>query len=107
MAEPLLIPIRHLQSCDVQGETRWTGQVTLPGHTPRNVLVLRVKGALLAVRNRCPHHGVAMTRGKLNEEACTLECPSHGWELPLDGGDLAPLPVVEQETGLAVFYGSR
>ena len=106
MAEPQLIPLRYLKRIEVRGETRWTGQVTLPGHTPRKVVVLMVKGRLLAVTNRCPHHGVPMEDGIFDEAACTLECPSHGWQLSLDCSDLSPMEVAETEDGLAVLYPS-
>ncbi|HVI52688.1 MAG TPA: Rieske 2Fe-2S domain-containing protein [Candidatus Sulfotelmatobacter sp.] len=97
-----LFPIHELHHHLIKGEDRWTGWLRLPHHTPRHVLVIRHQGRLIAVRNSCPHHGAAMLHGKLDHENCTLECPSHGWELPLDGHDLAPLPVVEIDGGLAV-----
>lgn len=100
-----LIPIRDLQRHDVRGEIRWTGWLRLPGYTPRHVLVISHSGRLIAVRNRCPHHGVEMVHGKLDHDCGTLECPSHGWELPLAGDDLAALPVVETAEGLSVEWG--
>jgi nitrite reductase/ring-hydroxylating ferredoxin subunit len=99
-----LIPIRDLKHHDIRGEDRWTGWLRLPGYTPRHVLILRHEGKLIAVRNSCPHHGVAMLHGKLDKACGTLECPSHGWELRLDGPDLAPLPVVETKEGMAVEF---
>lgn len=97
-----LFPIHDLRHHLIRGEDRWTGWLRLPGYTPRHVLVIRHDGRLIAVRNRCPHHGVEMLHGKVDHDRCILECPSHGWELPLDGDDLAPLPVVESGDGLAV-----
>jgi len=97
-----LIPIHDLKRHEVKGEVRWTGWLRQPGYTPRHVLVISHQGKLIAVRNSCPHHGVALLHGKLDHDCGTLECPSHGWELSLTGVDLDPLPVVETEDGLAV-----
>jgi|GEM_PF-5348009 len=102
-----LIPIRHLREYDHQGERRWTGLLLLPGHTPRAVLVLKVRGQLLCIREACPHRGNSLKCGRLNPEANIIECPSHGWELCLDGEDLAPLPVVETADGMAVDLMER
>ncbi len=92
-----LAPILHLAEHAVDGGCRWTGRAVLPGVICRDVVVLRVRQGLLAVRDRCPHRGVSMLLGRLDETAGTLECPSHGWRLPLFGGELCGAPVVERE----------
>jgi nitrite reductase/ring-hydroxylating ferredoxin subunit len=97
MDDVSFLPIEHLEEHDVRGERRWTGRVVMPGGFPINVLILRLRTGLLAVRNRCPHRDIALLRGRLDETAGILECPSHGWELSLTGRDLHARPVIEQE----------
>ena len=92
-----LVPIIHVQAHEVRGETRWTGLAQLTGVMHRNVLILKVKGVLTAVINRCPHRDVPLLLGRLKEDDEFLECPSHGWELPVHGHDLRGCPVIEQD----------
>ncbi len=40
-------------------------------------------GALFALRDRCPHRGMALSAGRLIEDALT--CPFHGWRFGTDG----------------------
>lgn len=42
----------------------------------RSMLLTRVAGAVYAVENRCPHLGLSMARGTV--ENGKLECPWHG-----------------------------
>jgi phenylpropionate dioxygenase-like ring-hydroxylating dioxygenase large terminal subunit len=37
-----------------------------------------------AVIDRCPHRGVALSKGRVTPEGC-LECPFHGWQFAADG----------------------
>ncbi len=108
---PLLrIPITHLERHFCQGQERWTGLAELPGLGVRAVLLLPDGdggGGWLAVRNRCPHHGVPLTKGRLDAAAGTLECPSHGWLLPLTGPDLAALPAERTECGFVLLAGEK
>jgi nitrite reductase/ring-hydroxylating ferredoxin subunit len=55
-------------------------------------------GRLVAVRNRCPHHGAPLCLGTLRERTTgtpgcyalsgrlVLRCPWHGWEFDVDTG---------------------
>ncbi|HXP97500.1 MAG TPA: Rieske 2Fe-2S domain-containing protein [Telmatospirillum sp.] len=104
MDDDCLLPIEHLEEHDVYGERRWTGRVVMPGGFPINVLILRLRTGLLAVRNRCPHRDIALLRGRLDEAAGILECPSHGWELSLSGSELHARPVIERE---GTFFMAR
>ena len=65
----------------------------------REIGVLRAgDGGLVAVRNRCPHHGAPLGRGQLVERLdggpgryalsgrTVLRCPWHGWEFDLESG---------------------
>ncbi|WP_246696671.1 aromatic ring-hydroxylating oxygenase subunit alpha [Methylobacterium planeticum] len=40
-------------------------------------------GALFALRDRCPHRGMALSKGRFDGEALT--CPFHGWRFGTDG----------------------
>ncbi|CAO4164461.1 Vanillate O-demethylase oxygenase subunit [Methylorubrum aminovorans] len=40
-------------------------------------------GALFALRDRCPHRGMALSEGKFDGD--TLMCPFHGWRFGTDG----------------------
>lgn len=40
-------------------------------------------GALFALRDRCPHRGMALSKGKFDGD--TLMCPFHGWRFGTDG----------------------
>ena len=65
----------------------------------REIGVLRdPDGRLYAVRNRCPHHGAPLCRGRIREREAgspgtyepsgrrVLRCPWHGWEFDLESG---------------------
>ncbi len=41
-------------------------------------------GRAHALVDRCPHRGVALSRGRVTEDGC-LQCPFHGWEFSGDG----------------------
>jgi nitrite reductase/ring-hydroxylating ferredoxin subunit len=55
-------------------------------------------GSLVAIRNRCPHHGAPLCRGRVVERLtgapgswelaarAALRCPWHGWEFDLGSG---------------------
>ena len=97
MTLPRFVPVRHLAVHEVDGRRRWTGRAELPGVLWRDVLILEVAGRLVAVRNLCPHRRIPITRGRFDEVACVLECPSHGWQMRLDGAELSACPVVVLE----------
>ena len=80
MGEP--VEITHLLKHVVRGEDRWTGRLVLPGRGSLNVLVVPVGGRLVAVQLRCPHMDRDLTKGSI-VDACAIECPSHGWVIPL------------------------
>jgi nitrite reductase/ring-hydroxylating ferredoxin subunit len=105
MDQDTLLPVERLEEHDIRGERRWTGRVTLPSGYPINILILRLQTGLLAVRNRCPHRDIALLLGRLDEAAGILECPSHGWELPLAGSELHGCPVIEREGAFFMVHG--
>lgn len=96
MTEDNWLPIERLEEHAIRGERRWTGRVVLPSGYSIEILVLQLQTGLLAVRNRCPHRDIALLLGRLDETAGILECPSHGWELPLTGTELHGTPVIER-----------
>jgi nitrite reductase/ring-hydroxylating ferredoxin subunit len=66
----------------------------------RSIGIFNVDGELYAVRNRCPHQGAELCRGKVlsgisapapgqfvfDREHKYLACPWHGWEFDLETG---------------------
>jgi len=66
----------------------------------RSIGVFNVGGRYYALRNRCPHHGAPLCRGKLTglvtgpepyqyhieREGEILRCPWHGWEFDVTTG---------------------
>lgn len=70
---------------------QWTGQV---GEKPVPVTVLgekivlvRDKGVVRALHDRCPHRGVPLSLGR-RQYPGTLSCPYHGWTYDLADGKL-------------------
>lgn len=47
------------------------------------VVLRREDGALRALRDRCPHRGMALSKGTLDGDAIT--CPFHGWQFTSEG----------------------
>lgn len=64
-------------------------RVVLAG-TP--IVIFRGAGGRIgALVDRCPHRGVALSLGRIDEDGC-LECPFHGWRFAADGSNRrAPL----------------
>ncbi|MBD2568830.1 aromatic ring-hydroxylating oxygenase subunit alpha [Anabaena lutea] len=50
----------------------------------RLVLFRNLTGEIGALLDRCPHRGVALSLGRVNENGC-LECPYHGWQFDQNG----------------------
>ena len=98
----VLVPLADVTAHSADGQVRWLGRAKLAGRINREVVVLRTPDGLRAVRAHCPHRGVSLLLGRFDVEAGTLECPGHGWQLPLAGEELAALPVVEQDGVLFV-----
>ncbi len=57
------------------------------------VLFRDAQRRLGALIDRCPHRGVALSLGRVNERGC-LECPFHGWSFERDGA-CAHIPLNE------------
>jgi toluene monooxygenase system ferredoxin subunit len=63
------------------------------------IVLLNVDGNILAYRDRCPHQGVRLSRGRL--EGTTLTCSAHQWTYDVQSGyginpchsTLEPVPV--------------
>lgn len=64
-------------------------------------------GALFALRDRCPHRGMALSKGRLVEGE--IVCPFHGWRFRTDGQCVAIPALAANEThdlgkiGVAAF----
>ncbi len=48
------------------------------------VLFRNLSGEVGALLDKCPHRGVALSLGKINDNGC-LECPYHGWQFDNNG----------------------
>jgi toluene monooxygenase system ferredoxin subunit len=59
----------------MQGSELWDGEMRGLEVAGRRVLLLRVRGAIHAYEDRCPHLGVALSEGSL--EGCVLTCRAH------------------------------
>lgn len=94
-----LLPIDNVVAADVRGERRWTGSALVPGFGTVPLVVLPVAGGLRAIKGKCPHAGVSLLKGRLVEGGL-IECPSHGWQLPLAGGALGGWDAVERDGAL-------
>jgi phenylpropionate dioxygenase-like ring-hydroxylating dioxygenase large terminal subunit len=60
----------------------------------RLVLFRGAHGQVGALRDRCPHRGVALSLGKVGADGC-LTCPFHGWRFTTDG-TCAEVPLCPQ-----------
>lgn len=49
------------------------------------VALFNVKGALYAIKNRCPHRSGPLIRGFI-DAASGIKCPMHGWRFDLRDG---------------------
>ncbi|MFC9223831.1 Rieske 2Fe-2S domain-containing protein [Streptomyces hygroscopicus] len=70
---------------------QWAGQVgekpvpiTLLGE---KIVLVRDKGEVHALHDRCPHRGVPLSLGR-RQYPGTISCPYHGWTYNLDDGKL-------------------
>jgi phenylpropionate dioxygenase-like ring-hydroxylating dioxygenase large terminal subunit len=65
-----------------------------------NPLVLgRFRGRAFALEDRCPHRGVPLSSGKLDESG--LVCPYHGWTFSADDGRCVRMPGAHEERPLS------
>jgi nitrite reductase/ring-hydroxylating ferredoxin subunit len=68
---------------------------------PRRIAVFHHGGQWFAVKDVCPHAGIALAKGPLKDG--TVGCPGHGWKFDLVSGDLVSGP-----TGFSVpVYAAR
>ncbi len=67
-----------------------------PGHSKvlrvqdREIALFNANGTYYAVKNSCPHRGVALDRGTV--ENTILTCPGHAWQFDLRTGDAVDHP---------------
>ncbi len=60
-------------------------QITLLGE---KIVVIRDRGRVYALKDRCPHRGVPLSQGN-QQFPGTISCPYHGWTFDLASGRLA------------------
>lgn len=54
--------------------------------------VFNCAGAIYAIEDRCSHDDGPLVEGRLDEAACTIECPRHGARFDLRTGRPLTLP---------------
>ena len=62
------------------------------------------KGGIGALRDQCPHRGVALSLGKVTDDG-RLQCPFHGWQFEVDGA-CAKVPLNELPPGKRKLFGA-
>lgn len=62
------------------------------------------KGGVGALVDRCPHRGVALSLGQVDEDGC-LACPFHGWAFKKDGA-CAKIPLNDVAPEKRARYGA-
>lgn len=60
-----------------------------------DVLLLRVEDRLFAYRNSCPHQGMPLHDGEIEDGVLT--CPWHGYRFEVDSGECRNVPLVQLE----------
>lgn len=60
------------------------GQLVRVQHPPFNVLVTRVDDTVHAIEDACPHSGLSLCRGKLEQHVVT--CAGHNWQIDVRTG---------------------
>lgn len=66
----------------------------------KRIAIFNVKGTFYAVDSRCPHQGVDLVGGEVND--CKVSCPGHGWEFDLATGEGVIMPVSVQKYEIKV-----
>jgi len=54
------------------------------------VVVVRTGDTVYAYEDTCPHAGWRLSEGELVDDR--IECPGHGWQFRIDGGECADVP---------------
>ena len=62
----------------------------------REIVVFAVDGEYYAMKNLCPHHGVALAGGTL--ENGTVRCPGHGFRFNIKTGECEKDPSLRAST---------
>lgn len=62
------------------------------------IVIYRVKDAIVALQDKCPHRGVALSQGKVKD--AQLHCIYHGWRFNTLG-QCVGIPGLLGETNLA------
>lgn len=88
----------------IEGEL---GHVVVEG---QSILLTRWEGQVYALEDTCPHRGVPLHKGEL-DDGCVM-CPAHGWAFALINGEgrtvlgtsVRSYPVKEDERGLFLGF---
>ena len=68
----------------------------------KQILLIRHKGELFAVNNKCPHMGYPLKGGRIDND-CALHCPFHRSAFDLETGDVQDW--VTWPPGIGVMLG--
>lgn len=49
--------------------------------------IIKVNDHIFAIENKCPHQGLSLENGIIDEEQCTLTCNWHHWQFNLLNGE--------------------
>lgn len=71
------VPPGSLFTCEVGGE---------------EIVICNCEGTLYAINNVCSHAYAQLSKGELDEDDCTLECPLHGAIFDVRSGRPRTLP---------------
>lgn len=77
----------------------WDGEMRAVRMDHKNFLLIHLDGEVYVYQNRCPHKGVELHKGKLQNGVLT--CPTHHWQFDAKSGKgvnpkqacLKPFPV--------------
>lgn len=66
------------------------------------VAVVRIGDDVYAIGDRCPHQGVSLSEGDVDEDERLLECWKHGSQFSLVTGEPLQLPAIKPTPVFAV-----
>jgi len=69
-----------MEASDLQEDT-----ISLVAPRGLSIILVKQKGRIYALRNRCAHMSCTLAGGQLDGE--TLQCPCHGWKFDLTTGE--------------------
>jgi nitrite reductase/ring-hydroxylating ferredoxin subunit len=82
----------------------WSGELTSRTVNGRPLLLIRMGDRVCAYEDRCPHQGMALSRGTLDGH--TLTCCAHHWQFDVrDGAGINPANTRLRSVPVSVIAG--